>query len=69
MAQNPFISWVTPDMSRQKIEAELAQKEIIALIAYMQKIGVYEVPVDEDGKPKAAAPAPWENPDQDKAKH
>jgi cytochrome c oxidase cbb3-type subunit I/II len=69
VAQNPFISWVTPDMSRQKIEAELAQKEIIALIAYMQKIGVYEVPVDEDGKPKAAAPAPWENPDQDKAKH
>ena len=67
--QNPSIPWATDNMSRQEIESELAQKELIALIAYMQKIGVHEVPLDEDGKPKAAATAPWENPDQDKEQH
>lgn len=69
VSNNPSIPWAKDDMSRQQIESKLAQMEIIALIAYMQKLGVYEVPVDEGGKPKAAEPAPWENPDQDKAKH
>lgn len=69
VSNNPSIPWATNDMSRQEIEAELAQKEIIALIAYMQKLGVHEVPVDEEGKPKSIESAPWENPDQDKAKN
>jgi cytochrome c oxidase cbb3-type subunit I/II len=62
--QNPFIPWASDDMSRQEIEATLAQKEIVALIAYMQKLGVYNVPLDEDGNPKEPVPAPWEDPDR-----
>ena len=70
VGNNPFIPWATDDMSRQELESKLAEKELIALIAYMQKIGVYEVPLDEDGKPKKAAEkTPWKNPDQDKSKH
>lgn len=60
---NPVIPWAG-NMSRQEIEAELAQKEIVALISYMQKLGAWEVPLDKDGNPKKPVPAPFEDPDR-----
>ncbi|MGJ8654939.1 MAG: cytochrome-c oxidase, cbb3-type subunit I [Akkermansiaceae bacterium] len=55
---NVNIPWVTEGMSRQKIEAKLAETEIVALIAYLQKIGVYEVPDKENVKEGS-----WTSPD------
>jgi len=56
---NVNIPWVTKDMSREEIEAKLAETEIVALIAYLQKIGAYEVP--EAGSVKT--PDGWVSPD------
>lgn len=65
---NPVIPWATDEMSREEIEATLAQKQIVALIAYMQKVGVYEEPakVDENGKPLPKPEQSWTNPDHSK---
>ena len=56
---NPYIPWATDDMTRQEIEAKLSEKEIIALIAYLQKIGVSKTP-EEDSKEH------WMNPDENR---
>ena len=63
---NPSIPWVKGEMPRQEIEATLAQKEIIALIAYMQKLGTYNIPerVDEDGNPLPPVEKSWLTPDE-----
>lgn len=65
---NPVIPWAGNNMSREEIEATLAQKQLIALIAYVQKIGVHSAPVreDEDGNPLPPMKRPWLNPDQGK---
>ena len=44
VATDVNIPWVKEGMTREEIEAELSQTEIIALIAYIQKLGAYDVP-------------------------
>jgi len=39
---NADIPWVTDGMSKEEIETRLAKTEMVALIAYLQKIGVYD---------------------------
>ena len=58
VADNPAIPWITEKMSRQEIEAKLAEKKVVALIAYIQKLGAYERPK------KAGAKEHWKNPDE-----
>ncbi len=61
VSNNADIPWVKEGMSKQEIEAKLSQKEIVAVIAYLQKLGTYDVPVFEDGDDQNPL---WVTPDQ-----
>ncbi len=44
------IPWVTKGMSREEMIAKLSETEMVALIAYLQKIGTYEIRDAKDKK-------------------